>query len=190
MTDRLFPCWSRARESDDGKERRMYRDEAIEEMKSYFGDDRFIEHTLRVLDTGERICAGEGVRDEFVKSVVTLGCIFHDIGIPEAVKKHDSMDAPYQEREGPAVGRRLMEKIRVRPDLRERVCYIIGHHHTRDRVDGTDFQIIWEADFIVNIDQENLRVDPERMDQAVRDNLKSATARALMREVLSSKGAT
>ena len=33
----------------------------------------------------------------------------------------------------------------------ERICFIIGHHHTYKAIDGLDFQILVEADFIVNV---------------------------------------
>lgn len=32
----------------------------------------------------------------------------------------------------------------------ERVAYLVGHHHTFQRIDGLDYQILIEADFIVN----------------------------------------
>ena len=32
----------------------------------------------------------------------------------------------------------------------ERVAYLVGHHHTLDSIDGLDYQILIEADFIVN----------------------------------------
>jgi hypothetical protein len=162
----------------------MYRESALEKMKGYFQDDRFIEHTLKVLDRAEQICRGEGIDAPFVLNVATLGSIFHDIGIPEAVKKHSSMEAPYQEQEGPPVARRLMDEMNVRADILERVCYIVGHHHTADRVDGLDFQIIWEADFIVNIDESNIVLEPDEIDRSLEENLKTATGRMLIREVL------
>ena len=33
----------------------------------------------------------------------------------------------------------------------ERVCYLVGHHHTYDKIDDIDYQILVEADFLVNI---------------------------------------
>jgi hypothetical protein len=162
----------------------MYRDAAVNSMKKYFQEKRFIDHTLKVLSTAEKIGLGEGLRDDFLWNVVTLGCVFHDIGIPEALKRHDSMEAPFQEKEGPPVARRLMEKIGVRPDILERVCYIVGNHHTRERVDGGDFQIIWEADFIVNIDEENIILEPDGVEQSVSENISSGTGLKLVREVL------
>jgi hypothetical protein len=163
---------------------KMYRDKAIEKMKGYFNDKRFIEHTLKVLGRAEQLCDGEHIDDVFIREVATLGSIFHDIGIPEAMKKHNSMDAPFQEKEGPAVARRLMQDMGVRPDILERVCYIVGHHHTADRVDGADFQVIWEADFIVNIDEKNIVIDADKVESAIEENLKSKTGLALIREVL------
>lgn len=162
----------------------MYREKAIEKMKGYFQEDRFIEHTLKVLARAEQICEGERIDDAFILQVATLGSIFHDIGIPEALKKHSSMEARYQEQEGPPVARRLMNEEGVRPDILERVCYIVGYHHTADKVDGLDFQVIWEADFIVNIDEGNIVLEPGEVERSVDENLKTETARVLIREVL------
>lgn len=33
----------------------------------------------------------------------------------------------------------------------ERVKYLIGHHHTYKEIDGMDYQILIEADFLVNL---------------------------------------
>ena len=32
----------------------------------------------------------------------------------------------------------------------ERVAYLVGHHHTYTDIDGVDYQILIEADYIVN----------------------------------------
>ena len=32
-----------------------------------------------------------------------------------------------------------------------RVCYLVGHHHTYDGIDGMDYQILVESDFLVNL---------------------------------------
>ena len=33
----------------------------------------------------------------------------------------------------------------------ERVCYLIAHHHTYSGVEGMDYRILIEADFLVNV---------------------------------------
>ena len=42
------------------------------------------------------------------------------------------------------------------PNVIERVCYLIAHHHTYDKIDGKDYQILVEADFLVNLYEDNL----------------------------------
>ena len=36
------------------------------------------------------------------------------------------------------------------------MAYLVGHHHTYKDVDGLDYQILLEADFLVNGDESNL----------------------------------
>ena len=33
----------------------------------------------------------------------------------------------------------------------QRICYLIANHHTYDSIDGLDYQILVEADFLVNL---------------------------------------
>ena len=41
-------------------------------------------------------------------------------------------------------------------DISKRIQYLIAHHHTYDHVDGIDYQILIEADFLVNIMEDHL----------------------------------
>jgi hypothetical protein len=156
--------------------------EAVEEMKGYFANERFINHTLKVLDQAEKIAEGERIQGDFARSVIVLASIYHDIGIPESLKKYSSLDAPYQEKEGPAVARGLMAKTGVRPDILERVCFIVGSHHTKDKVDGIDFQIVWEADFIVNIEEKNLVFKKKDLPAAIVENVSTPAGKKLAHE--------
>ena len=36
-------------------------------------------------------------------------------------------------------------------DVIKRVCYLVGHHHTYQDIEGLDYQILVEADFLVNL---------------------------------------
>jgi hypothetical protein len=38
----------------------------------------------------------------------------------------------------------------------DRVCYQIEHHHSYNYIDNIDFQILVEADFLVNIDENGM----------------------------------
>ena len=159
----------------------MTREEAIESMERYFGENgRYIEHTHKVLAVAEQILDSEGVNDSFVSDVVVLSTIFHDIGIPEAERKYNSSEAEYQEKEGEPIARELMTALKVRPDILERACYIVRHHHTIDKVDGMDFQVLWEADFIVNIDEKNIVVEKGSEKKAIDDNFITKTGTELI----------
>ena len=37
------------------------------------------------------------------------------------------------------------------PAQADRVAYLVGHHHTYTNIDGMDYQILVEADFLVNL---------------------------------------
>jgi len=158
------------------------RDDAIRSMTDYFQGEKYSRHTLKVLAAAEKIADAEKIPAGFLRESAVLGCIFHDIGIPEAQKKHGSIDGPYQEKEGPSVARRLMADLAVRADILERVCYLVGFHHTKDRVDGLDFQLLWEADFIVNVEEKNLRFTREDIGAAIRANTATEMGARLARE--------
>ena len=43
-----------------------------------------------------------------------------------------------------------MKQLGFEQDVIDRVCYLVGHHHTYTNIDGMDYQILVEADFLVN----------------------------------------
>ena len=48
----------------------------------------------------------------------------------------------------------MLEDLQYDKAKTDRVCYLIGHHHTYDQIDGIDYQILVEADFLVNLAEE------------------------------------
>ena len=57
-----------------------------------------------------------------------------------------------QEKEGPAAARQMLTECGTYSDaVIDRVCYLIGHHHTYSNIVGLDYQILVEADFLVNL---------------------------------------
>jgi hypothetical protein len=74
-----------------------------------------------------------------------------------AERKHHSSAWNYQELEGPSIAKDLLRGIEISPETLDRVLYIIGHHHTYSKIDNIDFQILVEADFFVNIDEDGTK---------------------------------
>ncbi|EPR12761.1 HD domain-containing protein [Ruminiclostridium papyrosolvens] len=131
-------------------------DKIIKEMINYFKKDvKRINHTLKVYSFCNTIGTLEQLNDKELL-IVSLSGILHDIGIKEAEKKYNSSAGPYQEKEGPAIAKEIMNKYDIDTYTIERVCYIIGHHHSYKKIDGVDFQILVEADFLVNIYEDEM----------------------------------
>lgn len=87
--------------------------------------------------------------------ILEISAILHDIGIKESEKKYNSSAGNYQELEGPPVAKKLLEEYSLHSDAIDRICLLIGNHHSYHKLSGIDFQILIEADFLVNIFEEN-----------------------------------
>lgn len=121
------------------------------EMKRYFGKDfRRIGHAAKVAQYAERIA--ETVDADL--GVVLCAAYLHDIGIHEAERKYQSTAARYQHREGPPIARRILSQLGADKDLIEEVCDIIGHHHIPRSEETINFKILYDADLIVNMEEQ------------------------------------
>jgi hypothetical protein len=126
------------------------------EMIIYFKDDvRRINHALKVYGFASAISGMEGVPKK-EDTVIGLAAVLHDIGIKEAERKYNSSSGKYQEIEGPPIAKQILEGNGIEAEVVDRVCYLIGNHHSYHKIDGLDFQILVEADFLVNIFEDNM----------------------------------
>ena len=160
----------------------------ISRMKQLFGDDnRRVNHALKVLRFSEEILQGENIVGEMAETVV-LTAVLHDIGIHEAERKYNSNSGTYQEIEGPPVANRILHEIGINDLIIQRVCYIIGGHHTPSKVDDVDFQIIWEADLLVNIEEDGLVDDKNvNLDRIISKNFKTTTGKRIAEALYTDK---
>lgn len=74
----------------------------------------------------------------------------HDCGIKPGEAKYGRNDGKIQEQEGPQAAEKLLLDAGFVKEDRERICYVVGHHHTYNNINGLDYQILIEADFLVN----------------------------------------
>lgn len=126
----------------------------ISSMIEYFrGDIKRINHFLKVNAFAKAIGENEGLED-YKQEILEVAAIVHDIGIKLSEKKYNSSAGKYQEIEGPAEARKMLQKLNYKEALIERVCFLVGHHHTYSSIDGMDFQILVEADFLVNVHED------------------------------------
>ena len=134
-------------------------DRIIEKMIRYFKTDaRRINHALKVYGFAGCIARREKLSESEIR-IVDITAILHDIGIKEAEAKYNSTSGHYQEIEGPPIARDILSETNMDTETLDRICYIIGHHHSYQKIDGLDFQIIVEADFLVNIFEDAMPKD-------------------------------
>lgn len=120
------------------------------------GDARRIQHFLKVYQFAALIGKLEGLSPE-KQEILEIAAILHDIGIIPSEKKYGISNGKLQEQEGPSYARELLNRIGgYGPEFIDRVCFLIAHHHTYEGVDGLDWQILLEADFLVNSFEKNM----------------------------------
>ena len=118
-------------------------------------DVRRINHAIKVYFFAVNIAEEEACDIDTFNTIV-YAAILHDIGIHEAEKKYGSSAGKFQEIEGPSVAKELLKDIELQEEIKNRIFYLIGNHHTYDKIDGIDFQILVEADFLVNIYEDEI----------------------------------
>lgn len=120
------------------------------------GDPKRIQHFLKVHDFAKLIGTDENI-DSSTMFILEAASILHDIGIHPAEEKYEGRcDGKLQEQEGPAPARKIMQTLAFNSSVIDRVCHLIAHHHTYTNIDGIDYQILVEADFLVNMYEDNL----------------------------------
>lgn len=142
------------------KERRNYMLNKLhyEMIKLYNGDAKRIQHFCKVHSYAKLIAEMENV-DEHTLFIIEVAALTHDIGIHLCEEKYGNCDGKLQEKEGPALAEKLLAKLGFAKDVAERVMYLIAHHHTYDDINGIDYQILVEADFLVNMYEDGLSKD-------------------------------
>ncbi len=119
------------------------------------GDNRRINHVLKMYGLALTIAQKEGMEGNALETLETAA-VLHDIGIAHCEKTFGRCTGKMQEEYGPAIAQRILEGEDMSEESKARVLYLIAHHHTYDNIDGLDYRIIVEADFLVNADEKNI----------------------------------
>ena len=151
-----------------------------EMMKYYTGDPKRIQHFIKVYQFAKMIGELEKLPEE-VQYILETAAIVHDIGIKPAEEKYGSCGGKLQEQEGPELAKELLGKIGVNEEISKRVQYLIGHHHTYNNIDGLDYQILVESDFLVNLYEDG--ASKEAVETAYNKIFKTEAGKKICREM-------
>lgn len=118
-------------------------------------DPQRIDHLIKVHSFAQMIGRMEQLygHSQFLTECAAL---VHDIGIRPAEEKYGMSNGRLQEQEGPFYARKMLGELGFEEADINRICYLVGHHHTYVDIDGIDYQILVEADFLVNFYEDNL----------------------------------
>lgn len=131
---------------------------AVEMIKYFKNDVRRINHALKVYSFARLIGKAEGL-DSKKQYVLEAAALLHDIGIKVCEQKYDSTAGHLQEIEGPEVAKEILLPMNIEKDTLERILFLIGNHHSYSKIDDIDFQILVEADFLVNIYEDSVEIE-------------------------------
>ncbi len=96
------------------------------------------------------------------------------------MEKYGRSDGKVQETGKDRAAREMMTRLGFRENVISRVEYLVGHHHTYKDIDGLDYQVLVEADFLVNY----LRMILIGIYQEkCRNNFKTETGKKIVKEM-------
>lgn len=124
-------------------------------IEFYEGNTHDIEHFLKVYAYASLIGHLERL-DEKTQDTLEIAAIVHDISCPFCREKYGNANGKHQQDESEALLRPFLAEFELPEDVQERIIFLVCHHHTFSGINGLDWQILVEADFLVNASEEKL----------------------------------
>ena len=132
---------------------KMIVSDVIEKMVAFSnGNIHDIDHFLKVWALAKTIGEQEGL-DSRTQEILEFTAVVHDIACPLCREKYGNTDGKNQERESPPLVTEFFRELPVAKEDVTRISWLVAHHHTYTGVEGMDYQILLEADFLVNADE-------------------------------------
>lgn len=139
-----------------------------------------INHFLKVHSYAGTIGKLEGL-DADTQIVLEAAAIVHDIACPMLRNQYGTANGKLQEKEGMPLARNLLQNTGLTEEQIDRVVFLVGHHHSPEQIQGMDYQILIEADYLVNADESHY--SRENI-QSVYDAIyKTQTGRQLLKDI-------
>lgn len=158
-------------------------DELILEMINFnAGEPELIQHFIKVHQFAKLIGDMENISPNNME-ILEAATIVHDIGITVCMEKYGKCNDKLQEQEGPTYAEELLHKLGFSKEVIQRVSYLVAHHHTYSNIHGINYQILVEADFLVNL-YENQN-DKDNINDTYNKIFRTASGREVCRQMFS-----
>ncbi len=149
-------------------------------LKFFAGDAKRCQHLMKVHSLAAFLGRKEKL-DPLTQETLELAALCHDCGIKEAEARFGYNNGKLQEEFGPEAARELLAPLCLSQEQRERIFYLVGHHHTYAHIEGMDYQILVEADLLVNFYEDALPQD--KIETAVEKIFVSAAGKELAKKI-------
>jgi hypothetical protein len=159
---------------------KILNDICVETINYFEGDAKRIQHFLKVHALAKLIGESEHLTDDCL-FVLEGAAYVHDVGIKPAELLFGRCDGKLQEKYGPKEAQKILQACGVQGEQIERITYLVGHHHTYDCIDGVDYMILVEADFLVNFYEDGC--DKQTIKKTLTKLFKTPTAIALCQKM-------
>ena len=113
------------------------------------GNIHDIDHFIRVWTYAKTIAELEGLNYD-TQFILEVAAITHDIACPLCRQKYGNTNGKHQESEGAVMVKAFLANSGLSARKVDRIAWLVGHHHTFSDIDGLDYQILVEADYIAN----------------------------------------
>lgn len=135
------------------------KEKIVSKMIDFFnGNCCDIAHFLKVYAYAQTIGRLEKL-DEETQEILEITSVVHDIACPLCREKYGDTSGKHQEIESEALLRIFLSEFNLTDKVVNRIVYLVTHHHTYTDVEGIDYQILLEADYLVNADESHYSPD-------------------------------
>ena len=151
----------------------------LEALEGHFGEDtKRIAHARRVMEFAEELLKEE----QADWHIVIPASILHDFGIKSAEAKYGSSAPGHQEKEGPAIARKILLGLGLKMEHIDEICDIVANHHSPGKIDTRNFAVLCDADQIVNLKHKAERQDRQRVEELIEETFLTAAGKELARK--------
>ena len=113
------------------------------------GNKHDIAHFLKVYTYARMIGEMENLTER-KQETLEIAAVIHDIACPVCRVKYGNTNGSNQEKESPELVEKFLKDVEIDDEMKERINYLVSH------VDGMDYRILLEADFLVNADESEM----------------------------------
>ena len=144
------------------------------------GNVHDINHFIKVYTFAKLIREREHL-DKNTQNILEIAAILHDIACPLCREKYGNTNGKHQEIGGAPLAKGFLKESGLSCKVIERISYLVGHHHTYTNIDGLDYQILLEADYIVNADES--KYSKENIENTMKMIFKTKTGTRLLKSI-------